>query len=127
MGVRFIAVNNGTLPGGGGSGDFSTAKVTITNDTTNYIKVVGAFLSDNPEYTGIITEPTFDPTIAPTETVEGTVALYKGNSVVEFIGALDNQGLIDPFPVFNFEVNGEAVFEHPILIVSGDCELTITV
>lgn len=103
---------------GGGSSDFSTAQVTIANNIDNNVSL----------YMPVIYETTPMPSIdkaiycayslaegAPSETVR--VALYGGTCLVQ--PASDIMGK-------TFTATGNAEYSNGMIIITGDCSITIS-
>lgn len=97
---------NGEEYGGGGSSDFSTAEVTVTNNGEFPMAFGGSFIVDNSIMAGaFVSENT-------TETL--TVVLYKGVSVV---------GVDDEVTAV---VTGDITYSNMDFTITGDGTITIS-
>lgn len=110
---RLKVLENLSGGGGGGSGDFSTAQVTIINTTEDadvdiYLPVV----IDDEDYTGLM----YDTYVSPGETRTITTVLYKGSNTAYLY---DSQSL-------SVSVSGNVVYDHPNFDITGDCTITIS-
>jgi len=107
--------------GGGGSSDFSTATVTIVNNSGETVTNVNATLAFEENALGEGSPATsFPSTIMPVESGETStiqVILYKGNGVID---PINNSSLFD----ISFSGNIEDVGQ--ILLVSGDGTITFS-
>ena len=94
------------VEGGGGSSDFSTAEVTITNNSENPALFFGSFIVDNSITHG------FNVSENTTETL--TVVLYKGVSVM----GVDDE--------LNVVVTGDITYSDWDFTITGDGTITIS-
>lgn len=90
------------VEGGGGSSDFSTAEVTLTNETP-----FGLTLAHIDNTTGI------SPHMA--QSGEYEVVLYKGKAEGVFMS-----------PSGNLSVTGNITYNDGELVITGDCTITIS-
>ena len=102
-------------PQSGGSSDFSTAEVTITNNSGNEIKFFAPFY--NAQYKAI---QSFMGTNTEEPTINSTIIVPTGGMV--FMGA---EGLAQ-FTPQNTTTTGNATVENGELIITGDCTITIS-
>lgn len=114
--VTAAALNNieqGIANAGGGSSDFSTAQVTITNNTSAQLNINGAFAieagDEIPAYSW------HDAFYELNETRTENFVLYKG------VGGIEITGLVEPSISGNIESVGDGVY-----LVTGDCTITIS-
>lgn len=105
----------GNISGGGGSSDFSTAEVTITNNSGNEIKFSAPFYI--AQYKAI---QSFMWTNTEEPTINSTIIVPLGGMV--FVGA---EGLAQ-FTPQNTATTGNATVENGELIITGDCTITIS-
>ena len=106
---------NVNVEGGGGSSDFSTAEVTITNNSGNEIKFYAPFY--NAEYKAI---QSFMWTDTEEPTINSTIIVPTSGMV--FVGA---EGLAQ-FTPQNTATTGNATVENGELVITGDCTITIS-
>lgn len=92
--------------GGGGGGDFTTAEVTIVNNTGGDANFKAAFVSD--EYRTSVPEFGTEDASATC-----TVAMYMGTAEATFDDA-----------VFSVSATGDAEVDAPSILITGDCTLT---
>lgn len=98
--------------GGGGSSDFSTAEVTVINNSS--VDAVTIHIPNADE----LSETPFDPACVDSvyvltgETITVHAVLYKGK-------------LMTPASP-NFSITGDAVIQMGQLIITGDCSITIS-
>lgn len=100
----------------GGTSDFSTAEVTVSNGTANNIILSMICIKNGELGTGITIDQQSlsGPTV---ETVE--VVLYQGSS---FAGFMETTG---GSPVENYSLSGNIVDEEGLLIVTGNGTIAI--
>lgn len=107
-------INN--VEGGGGSSDFSTAEVTVVNNTS-YDGVLGTgatVFEENGYYEGMPALTQAELYIEPNSTMTYTMALYKGNAILRLQNtASSTSGNIT-------QIDG------PLYMVTGDCTITIS-
>lgn len=94
--------------GGGGSSDFSTAEVTVINNTNAPVKVNAPLVIVNGEYKF----SDFSTLVEP-----GTVIL----NVVLYFG--EGTSFVDEG---NVSVSGDAELDEGYIIITGDCTITIS-
>ena len=96
---------------GGGSSDFSTATVTVVNNSGMPVAFVSPLIKEDEG------EEIFD-TSAPIFNGELTlgIVLYKGTSAEDIY--IDSQS-------DNITVTGNATYEDQSLVITGDCTITI--
>lgn len=94
--------------GGGGGGDFSTAKVTFTNNSSHHFAIAGPTL-----YEGIM-YPTMDSDDMVGDVFD--IVLYKGVATL---------AVVDTEEMFSFTVTGDIVAGRTSLTVSGDGTVVI--
>ena len=113
--------------GGGGRSDFSTAEVTIVNNTGSNLDVVGSFAVFEEAFPPLVptdlyyTMPTIN--MIPNESVVKNLILYKGTGRVAVqsdnnVSANANVNALYPSSVFNIPIK---MYE-----VTGDCTITIS-
>lgn len=113
-GYSSVTVN---VEGGGGSSDFSTAEVTITNNSGEEVRFYLPVYMNIPGYGAIIQG--FMMTDSEEPTIEGEVViptngeLYVGSSLAQFTTS-------------NTTVTGNARIENGQLVITGDCTITIS-
>lgn len=96
--------------GGGGSSDFSTAEVTITNNSADYIELDLCY-----GYNDVVRG----------NTVEAGVKLDENDSItVDAILYKGNFGTIAP--MLNITCTGGATYNNGVLKITGDCTITIS-
>ena len=96
--------------GGGGSSDFSTAEVTITNNSADYVELDLCY-----GYNDVVRG----------NTVEAGVELDENDSItVDAILYKGNFGTIAP--MLNIVCTGGATYNDGVLKITGDCTITIS-
>ena len=106
------------VEGGGGSSDFSTAEVTVINDSANGYNISTPFINTEDEelvYTG-----TF---ISSSSTMVLNVILYKGSNMTVIT---DTTEYADPVPENNVSMSGDVSYDGSSFMVTGDCTITIS-
>ena len=94
--------------GGGGSSDFSTATVTVTNNVETTL--CAPFVVDVDGYKGIF--------VVNSNSGEYDVALYKGMCQATFISSLPES--------VHVAVTGNITYNDEIFFITGDCTITIS-
>jgi hypothetical protein len=94
--------------GGGGSSDFSTAKITVTNNAE--ATLCAPYVVDVDGFQGVF--------IANSNSGEFDVALYKGHSQAGFVSSTP--------PTFNVAVTGEISYREGTFFITGDGTITIS-
>lgn len=104
-------VESGSGGGGGGDSDFSTAEVTIVN---NGDMATTLYIPNADELTGTPFSPSCvsDAYIPIGETITIKAVLYKGRVMTPMLP--------------NIEATGNATIDNSMLIISGDCTITIS-
>lgn len=102
------------VEGGGGSSDFSTARVTIVNTTTTDVVIYMAVQLDVEEedYSALM----YEAYVVEGETLTVTAVLYKG-AVVAYLNRAED---------FNVSVSGSAEYDRPNFDITGDCTISIS-
>lgn len=103
--------------GGGGSSDFSTAEVTITNNSGEEVEFYLPIYMNIPE-NGVVIQG-FMWTDSEEPTIEGEVVIPTNGEL--FVGSTLAQ-----FTTSNTTVTGNARVENGQLIITGDCTITIS-
>lgn len=99
--------------GGGGSSDFSTATVTVVNNTDDYVEFYFPKIISLPS--GTYTEAT-SPNGDPHTTEELVIALAEDGCIVLPTGISGN-----------IAVSGDAsISDRGMIIITGDCTITIS-
>lgn len=94
--------------GGGGSSDFSTAEVTVNDNSTQQLQFFVPLINDEFGYLGAYYN--FNPD--DSETL--TVGLYKGKALTQFL----TDGVVS--------VSGNAQLADDQILITGDCTITIS-
>ena len=105
--------------GGGGSSDFSTAEVTIINNSELYYDGAGCF--EREEITGFLPKPASSVpscTVNPQETQVCNMILYKGRTEL----ALADDNGDEP----NATTTGDITYSAGIFIITGNGTITIS-
>ena len=113
--VNILGVT-GSYEGGGGSSDFSTAEVTITNNSTSPMIVYAPIVVDSEGQTCIVPSANADslPTV--------NIAIYKGTTLAQF-----DETITHSLEGIRFSTTGNAeVVDVGIVMITGDCTITIT-
>lgn len=126
--------------GGGGESDFSTAQVTINNGNGLVSLEIAAYVdypSDNPNSSNDMTynanfvigdtQSSSPPTIDSTQTI--TLLTYQNEGMINWPIYGNNESL-DTVTAASVNITGNAELvtggEYDHILVTGDCELTIT-
>lgn len=98
----------------GGSSDFSTAQVTIVNNTTTDVDIYMPVQFDDEEedYSFL----TYEAHVVEGETLTVTTVLYKGITDAYLFNS----------QLFNVSVLGNVEYDSPNFEITGDCTITIT-
>lgn len=102
---------------GGGSSDFSTAEVTITNNSSEEVQFYIPTYMDIPNYGTIIQSFIWTNSEEPT---------FEGEVVIPTNGQLIVGSSLAQFTTGNTAVTGNAIVEGGQLIITGDCTITIS-
>lgn len=105
------------VEGGGGSSDFSTAEVTITNNSGEEVIFYLPIYMNIPEYGAIIQGFMATDSEQPT---------FDGEVVIPTNGELHVGSSLAQFTTGNTSVTGNARVEYGELIITGDCTITIS-
>lgn len=107
------------VEGGGGSSDFSTANITVTNNTNNDIYIYGAIISSTePFATGEVTRG--DTAVWGLETNIFKVVVADAGAVVYFKNANESLPSIS-------DIDGDAEqVSTGMILATGDCTITIS-
>ena len=101
---------------GGGSSDFSTAEVTVVNNTS-YDGVLGygaTVFEENGYYEGMPALTQAELYIEPNSTMTYTMALYKGNAILSLRNTASS-------------ISGNITqIDGSLYMVTGDCTITIS-
>lgn len=113
---KMNALEQAVASGGGGSSDFSTAKVTLSVSGNAGLFLPLAFTFDPPIGSGV-TDALYCPYLNQAGTF--TVGLYKGSCVL----FRENQ-----YFASNVSVTGDCEYysNEGIIIITGDCTITIS-
>lgn len=103
--------------GGGGSSDFSTAEVTITNNSGGEVLFYLPVYMNIPGYGAIIQGFMMTNSEEPT---------FGGEVVIPTNGKLYVGSTLAQFTTSNTTVTGNATVEHGQLVITGDCTITIS-
>lgn len=103
--------------GGGGSSDFSTAHVRITNNSSEDIQLYLPVYFSHPQYGSFIQGRMPLPTDEPT---------FEGDVVIPVNGELLVGANFPSFTTSNTTVTGNATVENGELSITGDCTITIS-
>lgn len=120
--VAQFAKANVNVAGGGGSSDFSTATVTIVNNTAGTLDSIympHAMAADAEQGSPDISMPVFLSGI-PIETSSYNAILYKGSCYFDYLQ------YSTPYSTTPVEITGSAekIFDGAI-VITGDCTITI--
>lgn len=105
------------VEGGGGSSDFSTAEVTITNNSSEEVQFYIPTYMDIPGYGTIIQSFMWTNSEEPT---------FEGEVVIPTNGELYVGSSLAQFTTSNTSITGNARLENGQLIITGDCTITIS-
>lgn len=109
------------LGGGGGSSDFSTATLSITNNSNEHVAIVVPYVleRDSSVYSnGLIS--------IPTNTEKNVEVIIPNNSIC--IGLLYKHvggDLLQNISGLTIGTNGDIEYEEGEMFISGDCAITI--
>lgn len=104
-------------PQSGGSSDFSTAEVTITNNSGEKVGFYLPVYMNIPEYGAIIQGFMMTDSEEPT---------FEGEVVIPTNGELYVGSTLAQFTTSNTTVTGNARVENGQLVITGDCTITIS-
>lgn len=105
------------VEGGGGSSDFSTAEVTITNNSSEEVQFYIPTYMNIPDYGAIIQSFMWTNSEEPT---------FEGEVVIPTNGELYVGSSLAQFTTSNTSITGNARLENGQLIITGDCTITIS-
>lgn len=105
------------VEGGGGSSDFSTAEVTVINNSAEGYNIDTPLVDTEEEsmYTGQF--------ISSGKTKVLNVIQYKGFNMTSI---LDTTEYADPVPENNVSMSGGVSYDGSTFTVTGDCTITIS-
>ena len=113
MNLYDIAVARKLSGGGGGSSDFSTAEVTVINESAIGVALgVINIQNDALDEVGIVA--------TSGETSQGTCVLYKGESNIGVLVTWDGT------PVENYVVSGSIIDNDGLFTITGNGTITIS-
>ena len=104
---------NGEEAGGGGSSDFSTARVTVVNNYTKSVDIYVALADSEYLHSDTLTN------LEPNRTATITAILYKGAAFATITPTV----ITDAFSV---ETEGDADADGGDVSITGDCTITIS-
>lgn len=109
---------------GGGSGDFSTAQVTLINGTSsNRCVIIPSTSEADPPFEPVPFIPCYI-SLLPNGTAEVTAVLYKGNCKVESGGSGDQLNTVPVATTF-VVTSGDAELDTGGVLITGNCTITI--
>lgn len=96
--------------GGGGSNDFSTAEVTVVNNSVNEVELPIIYVGSTPMGDVLLSSVAY---IDAQDTQTINAVLYNNNAFVDVYG-------------LNVSVSGNASIGNDAVIITGDCTITIS-